>query len=320
MCLSSFIHHGHDFILYSYDAIEAPKGVRVRDAGEIIHEEDFFTYHDGLGKGSPSAFSNLFRYQLLLTYGDWWVDTDVVCLSDRLPSQEIVFAYEDTKSINGAVLKVPQSHPLAFELLAEAKALGRQIAWGQAGPYLITRVVKRQGLEHYCVEPETIYPISYEEPLDLFRPSMHEEASQKCENACFLHLWNEMLRRSAVRKDIAPPSGSYIRTLFDRHGVTFQSGLEYTTNEIEFMHLNSHYTRHKLERNMQTLRDSYDELLTKYHILEDLLKEISRAGPESNTLMLDNPSPNPASATSLTSLKKLRERMSSRIRNMLRPS
>lgn len=51
-----------------------------RDAREILPESEVFTYASGFGKGSPSAFSNYFRYKLLLDHVppdaiypiDWW--------------------------------------------------------------------------------------------------------------------------------------------------------------------------------------------------------------------------------------------------------
>ena len=66
-CLKSFVDHGHDFDLYTYDlTIAVPAGVRVRDASDLIYQNEVFVYQDGYGKGSPSAFSNLFRYKLLV--------------------------------------------------------------------------------------------------------------------------------------------------------------------------------------------------------------------------------------------------------------
>src|SRR5262249_54280435 len=46
------------------------------------HSQDkVFVYQaEGFGKGSPSAFSNYFRYKLLAEKGGWWIDTDVVRL------------------------------------------------------------------------------------------------------------------------------------------------------------------------------------------------------------------------------------------------
>jgi hypothetical protein len=86
-CLKSFIACGYAVDLYTYDVnLVVPAGVRVCDAAELASRDEVFVYQsEGLGKGSPSAFSNYFRYKLLAEKGGWWIDTDVVCLTDRIP-------------------------------------------------------------------------------------------------------------------------------------------------------------------------------------------------------------------------------------------
>src|SRR5690606_9502875 len=72
LSLQSFIAHGHEYHLYVYDPIEnAPEGVVLCDASKILPRQSVFTYQKGFGKGSYSAFSNLFRYKLLLEHGGW---------------------------------------------------------------------------------------------------------------------------------------------------------------------------------------------------------------------------------------------------------
>ena len=78
MCLSSFVHHGHEVHLYSYSEIEnVPEGVEKKDGREILPEDMIFEYKH---HKSFSGFSNYFRYKLLSEKGGWWTDTDVVCL------------------------------------------------------------------------------------------------------------------------------------------------------------------------------------------------------------------------------------------------
>jgi hypothetical protein len=260
MCIASFINHGHQFFLYSYDSIEVPNGATLLDANEIVAEEDYFCYSDGPGKGSPSAFSNLFRYELLLRYGGWWVDTDVVCLTREPPKQDVVYAYQDTKLINGAIFKITPVHSLIYQLASEAKLLGKDISWGQAGPELITRLVKQNSMEKHCVPTSALYPLDYDEALLPLRPSATPDVRSRCEGAQFLHLWNEILKRSAIRKDIAPPTGSFLEKLFQENGVSFESGLRYTEREIDFMSENSFINRYKMQLERDAARQAYREL------------------------------------------------------------
>lgn len=81
LAIQSFLANGHDFHLYCYNDVEGlPAGTVVRDGNDILPESRIFAYADGFAKGSHAAFSNHFRYKLLLERGGWWVDTDVVCL------------------------------------------------------------------------------------------------------------------------------------------------------------------------------------------------------------------------------------------------
>ena len=64
LCINSYIKNGHEFDLYAYDEIDnIPENCNVKDAREILPEEEVFAYNVGLGKGSYSAFSNYFRYR-----------------------------------------------------------------------------------------------------------------------------------------------------------------------------------------------------------------------------------------------------------------
>ena len=112
LCLKSFIDHGHRVALYTFHHLTVPIGVELRDASELIPESEYFVYKEGPGAGSPSAFSNLFRYKLLATKGGWWIDTDVICLANSIPKSSFFAAYESLDTINGAVLFAKKKDPL----------------------------------------------------------------------------------------------------------------------------------------------------------------------------------------------------------------
>ncbi|PSR01564.1 MAG: hypothetical protein BRD50_08525 [Bacteroidetes bacterium SW_11_45_7] len=86
LTLHSFTRHGHIFYLWAYDDITTllPDGVVIKNANEIIPQEQVFSYNEtdqfGHGKGSYAGFSDVFRYKLLYKYGGWWVDMDICCL------------------------------------------------------------------------------------------------------------------------------------------------------------------------------------------------------------------------------------------------
>ena len=145
LCLSSFIDRGHAFDLYTFDAdLAVPAGVQLRDAAAILDQSEYFVYENGPGRGSPSAFANLFRYKLLQDKGGWWVDTDVVCLADDIPAYQEFFARQD-ELVNVAVLCFEAGHPLMKLCFQHAKAAGRAVRWGDTGPRLMTRLLHETG-------------------------------------------------------------------------------------------------------------------------------------------------------------------------------
>jgi hypothetical protein len=113
LSLKSFIDFGHRFDLYSFDPhIAVPAQVRVRDAAELAGRAELFVYERGFGKGSPAGFANLFRYILLAERGGWWVDTDVVCLSDVIPDYPQFVARQVDGLVNNAVMRFEPHHPV----------------------------------------------------------------------------------------------------------------------------------------------------------------------------------------------------------------
>ena len=223
LCLKSFVDHGHALTLYSYDEIQVPRGIRVRDANAILPHSRLFYYRTGVGAGSVAGFANLFRYKLLLEHGGWWVDTDVLCLSPVLPEGSLVFGWEAAGLLGSAVLKIPRGHDLASRLLAEAEKIvedrGEGLAWGETGPNLFTRVVIENGLDGIAAPTERFYPLHWTEFELVLQPGACAGVTERTRNSSFLHLWNEMFRRHKTDIATATQDGSYLARRFDQHGL-----------------------------------------------------------------------------------------------------
>lgn len=114
--IHSFLQHGYNFILWSYgiDNSNLPDSVILKDAREIIPENDVFFYRHhnqfGHGEGSYAGFSDIFRYKLLYEYGGWWTDMDITCLK-RLPESDYFFRNNKTSlsAIGNLIFCTPQS-------------------------------------------------------------------------------------------------------------------------------------------------------------------------------------------------------------------
>jgi hypothetical protein len=233
LCLQSFVDRGHAFDLYTFDPdISVPKGVRVRDASEILGWNAFFVYPDGPGKGSPAGFANLFRYKLLHDRGGWWVDTDVVCLSDEIPSFEEFFAWQDALHVNCAVLFSRPGDPVMANCFERALDMGRMVQWADTGPLLLTEILAQTDGLGRALPASVCYPVHFSAAVDVFRPSRRDSLAPCIDSSLFWHLWNSMLMRGGIRKHCLPPRGSLLRELVDRHPVDGWTG-EYDEQLLE---------------------------------------------------------------------------------------
>jgi hypothetical protein len=112
LSIRSYLAQGYSFHLYVYEPLEnVPAGVVLRRAAEILGPEEIFCYQTGPGKGSVAAFSNSFRYKLLLERGGWWTDLDSVCLRRLDFAEEHVLGlqrYPDgSQGVNSGLIKAP---------------------------------------------------------------------------------------------------------------------------------------------------------------------------------------------------------------------
>lgn len=240
VCLKSFVDHGHAFVLYSYDHFDVPAGIELKDATEFFPRDKVFFYSRGPGAGSVAVFSDLFRFRLLRDCGGWWVDTDVLCLSRDVPSADMVFGFEDAsrQTVGSAILKLPRGHDFTSELYRGARDFGIDIEWGQIGPDLVTQLVRRHSLDHMVLDASQIFPLAPHDALHVLLPERRSEVEKKTSGAIFLHLWNEILRRSALLPAIAPPPGSFLADMFKNHGVNFPAGLAYSADHVQQLHEN----------------------------------------------------------------------------------
>ena len=240
LSLRSFLHFGHEVELFQYEPVEnVPRGVRLRDANEVLPVESIFHYEK---KRSVAGFANWFRYSLLFDEGGIWVDTDVVCLRPFDFEQELVFGKEEIGRINNAVLGGPPAHPL-FEFMRDQaerpnaflpfdswkdkrRKLKRRylqgnrrgnVRWGEVGPIGLTRAVEHFDLGRFALPYRAFYPIHSKRWDSIF-----DESPSPCDDlfrtSYALHLWHEMFRdRSGFDKDAAFPESSFIERLKKRY-------------------------------------------------------------------------------------------------------
>jgi hypothetical protein len=198
----------------------------------MMEQNEFFTYSEGFGQGSPSAFSNLFRFKLLSESGGWWVDTDVICLSGHIPSCERFFALQGPEVANTAIMYFEPQDSIMLRCFEQARSAGKRVLWGQTGPKLLTKVLRELDLLHLAHESRVCYPVGYHEIPDMLRPARRDYILKTIEGSPFCHLWNSGVRQLRISKTSLPPRGSWLRDLVEQYRVEGWEG-EYTSDVLE---------------------------------------------------------------------------------------
>lgn len=201
LSIASFLANGHEYHLYVYaDVRNVPEGAIVKDGNEILPASMIFRYEK---QKSFSAFSNFFRYKLLLERGGWWADSDMVCLKPFDFRHEYVFSSEIANGkefINCGVIKTPRGSAAmeyAWDIcLAKVPA---NLVWGEVGPRLLSQSIKRLSLESFVMNSRIFCPFGYREWDAVLNPKKvwNLDAGQ----TYAIHLWNEMWRRNERDKN-----------------------------------------------------------------------------------------------------------------------
>lgn len=220
LAIRSFLHHGHPFHLYTYEDVQdVPAGTIVRPGTEILPEREVFCYQRGYGKGSFSAFSNCFRYRLLLERGGWWADLDAVCLRPLDFPDAHVTGYEREPlgewHVAAGLVKAPAGSPLIEYCWKQSQTADRaRLRWGHIGPRLVARALEAVDTPVRILDPTGFYPIDHWQTWRLIR-------GRKIPKNCYsIHLWNSQWRREGFSPDAVYDPRSIYEQLKRKHGVS----------------------------------------------------------------------------------------------------
>ena len=211
LSIESFLHFGYEYHLYCYDEIaNVPRGAKVCDAREILPASEIFYYRGDFANGSPACFSDMWRYKLLMEKGNWWVDTDVVCVRPFEFADEHVLGNQrdgDQRCINNAVIRTPVGSSLARYCYEACLQIDREkMQWGATGPKLVQAAIQKLDMGDSVQPPEVLYEIDY---CDL------ERLFNDCElptETCGVHLWQAMWKDRGIDVDGPfPPECLYER-------------------------------------------------------------------------------------------------------------
>ncbi len=208
LSITSFLQNGYEYHLYCYDEIaNVPHGTVLRDAAEILPASEIFYYRRGAGKGSVSAFANLFHFKFLLERSGWWVDADVVCLRRFEFAEPVVIASERTPTgtqATDAVLKFPPGHAAVRQCYEAASREDRaRLTWGKTGPLLIDRMVRENGLQQFVKPPEVFCPLDWWDWERLLTENANPPKQLFTNESYAIHLWHEIWRQAGIELDSA---------------------------------------------------------------------------------------------------------------------
>lgn len=240
LCLRSALAAGHQFRLFSYAPDElsgAPPGVEVRNAAEVMGEEKLLFSSES---GFVALDSDFWRYRLLQKGMGLWVDMDVIFLRPLELQDGFLFGWQDSATINNAVLGAPMDSAFVADLVGlpqpnhcppwfgpkrRAQYMLRRLIrgdigladlpWGTYGPELVTYLVRKHGLEQFAQPSEVLYPIPWQQASILYDQA-RVARTYLTTNTRAIHMWHGRLGQLASR---APPAGSFIAEMCERFGV-----------------------------------------------------------------------------------------------------
>ncbi|RAL39426.1 hypothetical protein DM860_002959 [Cuscuta australis] len=157
--------------------------------------------------------SNLLRLGLLYRFGGVYVDTDVIILKSFSGLRNVIGAQTmnlETRNwsrLNNAVMVFDKGHPLVRKFIEEFALTFDGNKWGHNGPYLVSRVVAREGCGGATVlPPGAFYPVGWGRIGGLFEGGRNEThvnwAAERAEEIRMgsygVHLWNKQSRRMEI--------------------------------------------------------------------------------------------------------------------------
>ena len=246
LSLKSFLYHGHDVHLYTYDRVaNVPAGVVMKDGNDILSERLVFEQNHGKtsgGRGSVANFADRFRWQLLRQRGGYWADMDIICLKSLDFDTEIVFGKESEKTANIALLRFPVGHELVQSICnvidkpfatypwdskktKRRKLLRRltgrtaykDVRYGDLGVHLFTNMLRHFGLFDTGKPFTYFYPIHPHSWQNIFDETFKNDDSLFADTYT-LHFWHEMTRREGdFDKNADFPKDSLIEKIRRQH-------------------------------------------------------------------------------------------------------
>jgi mannosyltransferase OCH1-like enzyme len=198
LCIDSWIKNGYEFYLWVYDLdIEVPDKVVIANANHIVSFTEYFTYSEGHSRGTPVAFSNLFRAQLLYQRGGLYIDLDVLCLKPYEFNEQFVFSEQMDSGwdyhVATCILYSENKGERIFEDWSDwiITKKNKTITHGDLGPNLFTKLITLYNLKEYVLPKEYFCPVDWQSYKDIleYKPDSYG-----------LHLYRSLWNQKDLKK------------------------------------------------------------------------------------------------------------------------
>jgi hypothetical protein len=195
------------------------------DAAAILPRSEIFSEGaaSGMHKGSLGAFSDLFRYALIMQRGGMWTDTDVINLRAFEPDGARFISTERSDAgligLNGAMMAAPAGDALQQTALRRSRELMANdgLHFARIGPELLAEIVGDQGNQGYRLLPTSfLNPVGWMETGKLLRPFEEICTLPVLEEAMNIHVYTETWRLLGLSLQAPPLDGGFLASVYDR--------------------------------------------------------------------------------------------------------
>ncbi|KXJ71251.1 hypothetical protein RP20_CCG021053 [Aedes albopictus] len=162
-----------------------------------------------------SHLSDIMRYLTLFKYGGTYLDLDVVVLKSFNDMEPNYAGAESARWVAAGVMNFEpdgRGHELAEMCVRDLLMNFNGQDWGNNGPGVITRVLKRicetqaplmmtrERCRHFTVyPPEAFYAINFDDYLQFFEERWLEQALATVNRSIVVHVWNKFSKDHKVR-------------------------------------------------------------------------------------------------------------------------
>lgn len=199
MCLSSFIYHGHELTLFTYEKRnDVPNGVKLADANEIMPLDHI---------GNIANFADVFKYKMVQKTGTGWVDADTLCLTDSWSFLDDCYAIlQDNGEIQSGIFKMPASSDFLQHIVDKSSLVDRskKIWTDTSSSILIPAFEEFPHYKKYLVHEQHVNGVSFEDWEKLWKPESFDEILDLSQKIKSFSIYNEMVSRSGRDKNIFP--------------------------------------------------------------------------------------------------------------------